>query len=119
MGEEVKYQTMEQRILWLWSKIHNIYREDFDIMRITEENVRTDMKVAYLLGRQDEKSRLSISRFQVGDKVKIIKLLDNITSHTLIGEVGAIREIDPLPNGEFNYYVDDHYMHEDELEKGE
>ena len=46
MVEEVKYQTTEQRIIWLWSKIHDIYREDFDIVRITEENDRTDMKAA-------------------------------------------------------------------------
>jgi len=55
-------------------------------------------------------------KFQEGDSVKIVRLLDETTSKELIGESGVVREIDDLPNGEFNYYVDGHYMHEDELE---
>lgn len=59
------------------------------------------------------------AKFKVGDRVKIVNLLDSITSRALIGMVGTIGEIDPLPNGEYNYRVDDHYMHEAELEKVE
>ncbi|MBA7700301.1 hypothetical protein ES703_109012 [subsurface metagenome] len=55
-------------------------------------------------------------KFKEGDMVKIVRLLDEITSRSLIGKTGTVREIEPLPNGEFNYYVDTHYMHEDELE---
>jgi hypothetical protein len=57
-----------------------------------------------------------MSKFRVGDRVRIVKLLDSITSRALIGKTGIIREIDPLPNGETNYYMGDHYMHEAELE---
>lgn len=55
-------------------------------------------------------------RFQAGDQVKIVRILDDITSRELIGLIGAVQEVDPLPNGDFNYYVDGHYMHEAELE---
>ncbi len=57
------------------------------------------------------------AKFVVGDRVKIIKLLDEMTNRDLIGHEGRIQEVDPLPNGEYNYYVDDHYMHEAELVK--
>ncbi len=55
-------------------------------------------------------------KFKEGDRVKIVRLLDEITCSDLIGKTGTVREVEPLPNGEFNYYVDTHYMHEDELE---
>lgn len=55
-------------------------------------------------------------KFKEGDLVKIVRLLDETTSKELIGKTGEIREVDDLPNGDFNYYVDDHYMHEEELE---
>jgi hypothetical protein len=55
-------------------------------------------------------------KFQVGDQVKIVRLLDETTRKTLIGKVGFIEEVDPLANGEYNYYVSGHYMHEGELE---
>ena len=57
-----------------------------------------------------------MAKFQVGEKVKIVLLLDEITNRDLIGHVGVIRRIDSMPNGETNYYVDDHCMHEAELE---
>ena len=60
-----------------------------------------------------------MAKFQVGDKVKIVRLLDEMTSRELIGKVGTIQEVEPLPNGETNYYVDGHYMHEAELEAAE
>lgn len=59
-----------------------------------------------------------MAKFKVGDKVKVVRLLDEMTNRKLIGMVGTIEEIDPLPTGDFNYYVDGHYMHEEELEKG-
>jgi len=55
-------------------------------------------------------------KFTVGQEVKIVKLLDTLTSRELIGKEGVIREIDQLANGAFNYDVDGHYMHEEELE---
>jgi len=61
-------------------------------------------------------------KFKVGQVVRIVKLLnpsindDVITSETLIGKVEVISEVDPLPNGEYNYQVGPHYMHEAELE---
>lgn len=58
-----------------------------------------------------------MAKFKIGDKVKIVRLLDEMTNRELISMVGTIKEIDPLPNGDFNYYVDGHYMHEEELEK--
>ena len=56
------------------------------------------------------------AKFQIGDKVVIVRLLDEMTNKDLIGFIGTVQEIDPLPNGEYNYYVDGHYMHEAELE---
>ena len=56
------------------------------------------------------------AKFKVGDQVKVFQLLDSFTSRELIGLVGTVREVDPLANGHFNYYVDSHYMHEEELE---
>jgi hypothetical protein len=61
-------------------------------------------------------SAVQAAKFEVGDKVQVVRLLDQMTSKELIGFVGTIREIDSLPNGDFNYYIDDHYMHEGELE---
>lgn len=56
------------------------------------------------------------AKFSIGQRVKVITILDNITSKELIGMIGVINVVDPLPNGEFNYWVDNHYMHEQELE---
>ena len=56
------------------------------------------------------------AKFQVGQKVKVVLLLDDFSSRDLIGLEGTIEEVDPLPNGDYNYYVDGHYMHEGELE---
>jgi hypothetical protein len=68
--------------------------------------------VSESLFRNEEEPR---AKFSVGEKVMVVRLLDDITSRELIGMVGTIEEIDELPNGEFNYYVDGHYMHEEEL----
>ncbi len=68
--------------------------------------------LAFYIRPKNEKT----PKFKEGDKVKIIKLLDEMTSRDLIGKVSTIQEVDPLPNGDFNYYVDGHYMHEAELE---
>lgn len=57
-----------------------------------------------------------MAKFKVGDKVKIVRLLDDMTSRELIGKFGVVQELDPLPNGETNYYISGHYMHEAELE---
>lgn len=54
--------------------------------------------------------------FTVGARVKIVRILDNMTNKELIGTVGTVQEIDPLANGAFNYDVNGHYMHEEELE---
>lgn len=57
-----------------------------------------------------------MAKFSVGDKVKVMKLLDDVTNRDLIGMVGTIEEIEELI-GQVNYYVDGHYMHEQELAK--
>ena len=66
------------------------------------------------------------AKFKPGDRVKVVRLLDETTKKTilLIGHVGTVIEIEPLRNGEFDYYVADEatkvigrYMHEAELEK--
>ena len=54
-------------------------------------------------------------RFKEGDRVRIVRLDDEMTSRDLIGLEGDIEELDELPNDQTNYYVDGHYMHEDEL----
>ena len=59
---------------------------------------------------------MSKAKFSIGQRVKVVKLLDTLSNKELIGLVGTIDEIDSLPNGDFNYYVDNHYMHEEELE---
>ncbi len=56
-------------------------------------------------------------KFYQGDMVKVFRLDGETTSKEMIGFIGTIREVDPLPNGEYNYEVDGHYMHEGELEK--
>lgn len=56
------------------------------------------------------------AKFQLGDRVRVVQLLDMVSSQDLIGKEGTIREVDPLPNGHYNYYMDGHYMHEEELE---
>lgn len=58
-------------------------------------------------------------KFKMGQRVKIVRLLDATTTRELIGKEGNITEIDPLANGEFNYRVGDHYMHEGELEEAD
>lgn len=57
------------------------------------------------------------AQYQVGDTVQVVKLLDETTSKDLIGFTGKVDEVDPLPNGDFNYYVGGHYMHEEELRR--
>ena len=56
-------------------------------------------------------------KFSVGEKVKVVRLLDNITDRRLIGMIGIVEEIEELPNGQVNYYINGHYVHEEELEK--
>jgi hypothetical protein len=55
-------------------------------------------------------------KYNIGDTVKCVKVDGDMTSPDLVGMVGTVREIDPLPNGDYNYDVDGHYMHEQELE---
>lgn len=55
-------------------------------------------------------------KFAVGQKVKVVKILDDITNKDLLGFTGTVREVDPLPNGEYNYDVDGHYLNEPMLE---
>jgi len=59
--------------------------------------------------------KIKHNKFNIGDIVVIVKLLDDFTDKELIGKVSTVEEIDELPNGNFNYYVGGHYMHEEEL----
>lgn len=59
---------------------------------------------------------MSKPEFRLGQKVKIVRILDDSTSKNLIGYEGAITEVEPLSNGKFNYFVDRYYMREEELE---
>ena len=59
---------------------------------------------------------MSQAKYSIGATVRVIKLLDDFTEHAIIGIVGTVEDVDPLPNGDFNYFVDGHYMHEEELE---
>lgn len=59
---------------------------------------------------------MTTPKFDVGQIVKIVRLLDTTTNRSLIGLIGSVEEVDSLPNGEYNYYVSGHYMHEGELE---
>jgi hypothetical protein len=54
--------------------------------------------------------------FKIGDTVKVVRVLDSITTPDLLGFTGTVREIDPLPNGHYNYDVDGHYLNEEMLE---
>lgn len=56
------------------------------------------------------------AKFKVGEQVQVTCILDEMTSKDLVGFVGTIREVDPLANGAYNYDVDGHYMHEEELQ---
>jgi len=56
------------------------------------------------------------AKFAVGQRVRIVLLLDSMSSRNLVGMEGIIKEMEPLPNGDYNYWVDGHYMHEGELE---
>ena len=56
------------------------------------------------------------AKFKVGDKVKVVRLLDETTNRELIGFVGTVNEVEPLCNGETNYTVSNRYLHEAELE---
>ena len=62
------------------------------------------------------------ARFNPGDTVKVVKILDTMTTMDLIGHVGVIDEVEPLFNNDFNYEIKcrcdggHHYMHEEELE---
>ncbi len=61
------------------------------------------------------------AKFKIDDKVKIVKIMDSMTNESLIGKIGHIEKIEPLPNGDFNYDFransgSCYYMHEEELE---
>lgn len=55
------------------------------------------------------------AKFSIGQKVRIVRLLDKITITELIGKEGIVTEVDPLPKGDLSYYVSGRYMHEEEL----
>jgi len=62
-------------------------------------------------------SPFKFEKFQPGDRVKVVRLLDEMTSRELIGKRGTIEEVDELPNGDYNYTLTDGtYVHEEELE---
>lgn len=54
-------------------------------------------------------------KFEPGDCVKVIKVLDNFTSKKVIGKQGIVLFEDWLPNGDYNYELDIGYFHEEEL----
>lgn len=56
------------------------------------------------------------AKFKIGDRVKVVKILDSITTPDLLGFTGTVREVEPLPNGHYNYDVDGHYLNEEMLE---
>lgn len=60
---------------------------------------------------------MSNGKYSPGDLVKVVRIDNGITSKDLLGLVGTVREVEQLDNGENNYYVDGHYMHETEIEK--
>lgn len=67
-------------------------------------------------------------RFQLGDRVRVCRILDPNTSHIMVGKIGLVTDIDMLAGGQYNYYIDGTttdphgytkfhtYMHEQELE---
>jgi len=60
-----------------------------------------------------------VAKYKIGDSVKIVKIMDDFTSKDLMGKVGRIEDIEELPNGHTNYWVDGHYMHEEELSQAQ
>jgi hypothetical protein len=56
-------------------------------------------------------------KFKTGEAARIYRLLDNMSSRDLIGRVGKIEEIDELANGCFNYILNGHLVHEEELSR--
>ncbi len=66
-----------------------------------------------------------VPRFKFGDLVIISSIhpADGVTSHEIVGHAGQIEEVEPLFNGDFNYFMKcktctgSHYMHEVELLK--
>ena len=60
---------------------------------------------------------LKFQKFYEGDPVKIMCIIDDMTSKELIGKRSIIEEVDDLPNGDYNYTLaDGTYIHEEELE---
>jgi hypothetical protein len=55
-------------------------------------------------------------KYLPGNIVKIKRIDDALTSPGLVGFVGTVGEVEQLANGQYNYDVDGHYMHEGELE---
>lgn len=81
--------------------------------------------VADALGVKEPKAA---PKFQLGDRVKIVALDDELTDKKLIGKVGTITDVeDNMVGGtrlQVNYDVTTdegptHYMHEEELEFAE
>lgn len=54
-------------------------------------------------------------RFDVGQRVRVVAILDAITSTDLLGFEGTVEEIDELPGDQFNYTVDGRYLNEQML----
>lgn len=68
-------------------------------------------------------------RFKIGDRVKVVRIVDDITSHDLIGFIGNVTEVESLaPLGwcscgenlgdtmQHNYDVDGRYLNEQMIE---
>lgn len=55
-------------------------------------------------------------KFSKGNRVRVIKLLDDFTSRELLGMELVIDDVEPLANGDYNYVACGYYMHEGELE---
>ena len=62
-------------------------------------------------------ANLKFEKFHEGDPVKIVRVIDEMTSKSIIGQRSTIEEVDDLPNGDYNYTLaNGTYVHEEELE---
>ena len=107
-----------QHLAWHLNEALSIIAEEHGIIVSPHSNkpLHTNCEVCdiWQAGRQ---ALLSKPKFNVGDKVRVYRLDDTFTNPDLIGIESTIAEVDPLPNGDYNYTLaSGNYMHEGELE---
>jgi hypothetical protein len=106
-----RYDIVEWEGAWVVMLTQDgIYREALDAFYVC--NNRNFVPKNY-----NRRTAAPQPKFRLGQKVMVVRLmLGTIDRSGLLGFTGTVQEVEDLPNGEFNYEVDECYLNEYMLE---